>query len=104
MSKVTQYVVDDTKVCVRFSKVNLKEVQSLLQKTLLEKNEKGRQKWKEPCIIVRLLANMLRIPIKIQFVSHVILFQETLEYYNVISICYGWQQPPLNLSFRVSIF
>jgi hypothetical protein len=46
---------------------------------------------------------MLKIPIKTQFVSQVILFQETLEYYNVISICYGWQQL-FNLSFRVLIF
>jgi hypothetical protein len=83
----------------------LKEIQSLLQKTLLEKkqNEKGKKKWKKSCIIIRILAKMLRIPIKKQFVSQVILFQETIEYYNVISICYGWQQL-LSLSFKVSIF
>jgi hypothetical protein len=81
MSKVTQYAIDDSKVCIWFSKVNLKEIQSLLQKTLLEKkqNEKGKQKWKKSCIIVRILAKMLRIPIKTHFFSQVILFQETLE-------------------------
>jgi hypothetical protein len=46
MSKVTQYAIDDIKVCIWFSKINLKEIQSLLQKILLEKkqNEKGKQK------------------------------------------------------------
>ncbi len=40
MSKVTQYAIDDIKVCVWFSKVNLKKIQSLLQKILLEKKKK----------------------------------------------------------------
>ncbi len=40
MSNVTQYAIDDSKVCVWFSKENLKEIQSLLQKTLLEKKTK----------------------------------------------------------------
>jgi hypothetical protein len=32
MSKVAQYVIDDTNIYVEFSKVSLKEAQSLLQK------------------------------------------------------------------------
>jgi hypothetical protein len=34
MSMVTQYAIDDVKIYVGFSKVSLKIVQSLLQKTI----------------------------------------------------------------------
>jgi hypothetical protein len=34
MSNATQYVVNNAKVCARFSKVNLKVVQSSLQKSI----------------------------------------------------------------------
>jgi hypothetical protein len=35
MSKATQYAIDDNKFCARFFKVNLKEVQFTLQKTII---------------------------------------------------------------------
>jgi hypothetical protein len=34
MSKATQYVTNDAKVCVKFSKGGLKAIQSLLQKNV----------------------------------------------------------------------
>jgi hypothetical protein len=41
------------------------------------------------CIIARLSVRMFKTLVKTQFASRVILFQDTLEYQNVISICYG---------------
>jgi hypothetical protein len=86
--KGAQYGIDDTKVCVGLSKVSLKEAQSSLQKTStwIKKFGKGWQEWKRSCIIIGQHAKMLKTPVKTQFASHVILFQETLKYYNVISI------------------
>lgn len=81
-------------VCWGFLEVNFFLNQSLLQKTITQtkKSRKGRVEWKESYIVARLFAQMLRILMKIMFVSQIILFQETLEFQNVISICYGWQQ------------
>jgi len=57
-----------------------------LEKTFKE----GRQKWKDSCIIARLPFQMLKIPMKIQFASQVILFKKTFEYHNAILIYYRW--------------
>lgn len=40
---------------------------------------------------------------KTMFVSQIILFEETLEFQNVISICYGWQQAT-HMSSKVHVF
>ncbi len=45
---------------------------------------------------------MFKTPVKTWFASKVILFKETLEYWNEISICYGWHQA-LHLSSRVPV-
>jgi hypothetical protein len=42
MLTVTQSTIDDTKVCANLSKVNLKEVQSSLQKTIIWTNKFGK--------------------------------------------------------------
>jgi hypothetical protein len=54
------------KSCVGLSKVSLKEARSSLQKiiTWIKKPRKGKQEWKEFCIIVRLFIKMLRILMK----------------------------------------
>jgi hypothetical protein len=64
---------------------------------------KGRAKWKESCIVARLFAKMLKTLMKTMFVSQIILFQETLEFQNVISICSGWQQAT-HMSSKVHVF
>jgi hypothetical protein len=91
MSEVAQYATDDTKMCAKYLEVNLKEVQSSLQKTITwtKQPRKGKAKWKGSCIIARLLAKMLKALVKIQSATCVILFRETLKYQNAISICYG---------------
>lgn len=35
MSKATKYAIDDTKVCARFSNLNLKNAQTSLHKTIM---------------------------------------------------------------------
>jgi hypothetical protein len=37
MSKATKYVIDDTKVCARFSNLNLKNARASLHKTIIWK-------------------------------------------------------------------
>jgi hypothetical protein len=63
---------------------------------------KGQHKWKDYCIIVKLPFRMLRTPIKTRFALQVLLFQKTLEYQNVVSICYG-RQHVVHLSSSVLV-
>jgi hypothetical protein len=44
MSRATQYVANNAKVCARFSKVNLKVVQLSLQKTITWTKKIGQRK------------------------------------------------------------
>ncbi len=54
MSKVVQYATNDAKVYLGFKKVNLKAIQTLLQKKIIwtKKSGKGKQECKYVCIIV----------------------------------------------------
>jgi hypothetical protein len=105
MSKANQYLTNKNNVCVGFSKVSLKEVQFSLQKTITWINVfgKGRQEWKKSCSVGRLFAKMLKTLMKTSFASQVILFCETLEYWNVIVIYYKWQHG-FHLSSIVLVF
>jgi hypothetical protein len=51
--------------------MNLKGVQASLQKTITwtKKFVKGRQEWKDSCIIAGLPSRMLKTPIKTRFAS-----------------------------------
>ncbi len=102
MFKATQYATNDTKMCVGFSKVNLKGVQTSLQNTIIWTKTpwKRKQEWKDSCIIVSLAIKMLKTPVKTKFASRVILFQETIAYQDAIFICYGWHQM-LHLQSRI---
>jgi hypothetical protein len=64
---------------------------------------KGRQEWKESCIVPRFPSKMSRTPMKTWFASRMIIFQETLENRNVISNYYK-QQQAINLPSKVPIF
>lgn len=66
MSKVAQYATDDIKMCVKFLEVNLKEIQSSLQKiiTWTKKSKKGKAQWKESCIVIGPPIKMLKDPVK----------------------------------------
>jgi hypothetical protein len=57
--------------CARFSEVSLKNVQTSMQKiiTWIKKSKKGKQKWKNFCIIVGLLTRMLKSHVKTQCAS-----------------------------------
>jgi hypothetical protein len=85
------YAIDDAKVYQGFSKMNLKAIQATLHKTIpwTKKPNKGRQKWKDLCIIARLPTKMFKTFVKMQFVSRIGLFQKKFEYQIAISICYG---------------
>jgi hypothetical protein len=69
MFKVAQYAIDDIKVSTGFFEVSLKGVQASLQKTITwtKKFGKGRQEWKDSCIIVGLPPRMLKTPVKTRF-------------------------------------
>jgi hypothetical protein len=99
------YAIDNNaKVYHGFSKVNLKGVQTSLQKTITwtKKFRKRRQKWKVSCVIIVLLTWMFKTPTKMHFTSRIILFKKTLEYQNPISICHGRQQV-LHLSLKCQL-
>jgi hypothetical protein len=57
-----------------------------------KKISEGEAKWKDFCIIIRLLIRMFKILMNTKFVSYVILFPKKFQYQNAISICYGWLQ------------
>ncbi len=92
MSKVAQYATNDAKVYLDFKKVNLKAIQTSLQKIIIwtKKSGKGKQECKYVCIIVRLLVRLFKNPMKTCFALRIILFQEILEYQNALPICYAW--------------
>jgi hypothetical protein len=93
MSKATQYAIDDTRVCAHMMEVSLKQAQATLQKTMtwVKKNVKGLHEWKDVCHLAGFLTKILKTSTKTRFASHVILVQETFQYQDAISICYGHQ-------------
>ncbi len=91
MSKVCQYATNDVKLCIGMKEASLKDTQQAMQKiiTQITKFGKGWQEWDKACIEVNTLATRkLKTPMKTRFASRVVLFQETLQYANVINICY----------------
>ena len=81
--------------------VSLKDAQKSLQSciTWTKKSGKGRQEWDKACIDAGLPTRKLKTPVKTRFASKVVLFQETQEYADAISICYRRQS--LKLQARV---
>jgi ferric iron reductase protein FhuF len=69
----------------------LKAIETSIQRaiTWIKKSGKRRTKWKDVCIIARLLIKILKKITKMQFVSKKILFLNTFTYQNVMSIYYG---------------
>ena len=79
----------------------MKDAQKSLQSciTWTKKSGKGRQEWDRACIDAGLPTRKLKTPVKTRFASKVVLFQETQEYADAISICYRRQS--LKLQARV---
>ena len=71
----------------------MKDAQKSLQSciTWTKKSGKGRQEWDRACIDAGLPTRKLKTPVKTRFASKVVLFQETQEYADAISICYRRQ-------------
>ncbi len=88
MFKACQYAINDTNIGYG-KEVNVVKVQSALYKTItwITKLRKGRLEWELACE-VDLRAWKLKSLVKICFAWKVVLFQETLEYYETINICY----------------
>jgi hypothetical protein len=76
------YAIENAKVYHGFSKLNLKGVQTSLQKTITwtKKSRKKRQKWKVSCVIIGLLTRMFKTPMKMHFASRISLFKKTFKY------------------------
>jgi len=81
---------NEVKVGANMKEVNLKDVQVVFHKTITwtKKFEKGKHEWEKACHEANLLHKKLKSSMKTHFASKAILFQETLEYVNVINICY----------------
>ena len=88
-------------MCKGMKEVSLKDAQKSLQSciTWMKKSGKGRQEWDKACIDAGLPTRKLKTPVKTRFASKVVLFQETQEYADAISICYRRQS--LKLQARV---
>ena len=71
----------------------MKDAQKSLQSciTWTKKSGKGCQEWDRACIDAGLPTRKLKTPVKTRFASKVVLFQETQEYADAISICYRRQ-------------
>jgi hypothetical protein len=90
MSKACQYATNEVKVGVNMKKINLKDVQVVLQKTITwtKKSKKDKHEWEKACHEANLLHKKFKTSKKTHFASKAILFKETLEYVNVINLCY----------------
>ena len=88
-------------MCKGMKEVSLKDAQKSLQSciTWTKKSGKGCQEWDRACIDAGLPTRKLKTPVKTRFASKVVLFQETQEYADAISICYRRQS--LKLQARV---
>ncbi len=82
--------------------MNLKRIQSSLQNTITLINffGKGRQEWKNSCIITRLSTKMFKTLMTIPLLHMSSCFKKTIEYQYEIFICYRCQQV-LHLSFKM---
>jgi hypothetical protein len=56
------------------------------------KSSKGCNKWHKTSLNIGLSHQKLKTLVKTWFISKVILFQETLEYFDAINLCYGRQE------------
>jgi hypothetical protein len=94
LAKHIKYACNDSKVFIGFKEVSLKAIRSTLQNTItwIKKFSKRCNKWHRACLDDGLAHQKLKTLVKIRFASKVILFQETLEYYNAINLCYERQE------------
>ena len=101
MSKVCQYATNDEQMCKGMKEVSLKNAHKSLQSciTWTKKLGKGRQEWDKACIDAGLPTRKLKTHVKTRFAPKVVLFQETQEYADAISIFYMRQS--LKLQARV---
>ena len=101
MSKVYQYATNDEQMCKGMKEKSLKNAKKSLQSciTWTKKSGKGCQEWEKACIDARLPTRKLKTPVKTRCASKMVLFQETQEYADAISMCYKRQS--LKLQARV---
>jgi hypothetical protein len=84
-------VRNDDKIFIRLRNVSVKEAQSGLHKTItwIKKSKKGRQEWEQAHFESGMWHHKLKTLLKTIFTSKVIMFEETLEFKNVIILCNG---------------
>ncbi len=97
MLKACQYAMNETKVGACMKEVSLKNAQATFQKTITwtRKFGKARLEWEKAYHEANMQHKKLKTLVKTHFASKVILFQETLEYVNVINIYYTQQSSTL---------
>jgi hypothetical protein len=76
ISKCCQYATNDTKVCANVILISIKLAQSILQKTIISTkiSGKGWQEWHKACLDAGVFPWKLKIQMKTQFASRIILF------------------------------
>lgn len=86
-------MTNDDKVYVGLNLVSVKYFKLVLQKTITWKKtlSKGKKKWEKTSITSEMSHQKLKTPIKTRFVNKVITFEETLEFKQIILLCYGRQ-------------
>jgi len=91
MSKCFQYATDDTKVSIGLTSISIKNVNLFYKKPSPgpKKVEKGVKSGRKLVWIWTYIHTNLKTLMKTRFFSKVLLFQETLEFKNIIACCYG---------------
>jgi hypothetical protein len=86
-------VTNNDKVYVGLNLVSVKYVKLVCKRQLHGKKtlSKGKQKWEKTCITSEMLHRKLKTPIKTRFVNKVITFEETLEFKQILLLCYERQ-------------
>ncbi len=101
--------MNEIKVGVGMKEVSLKDAQVVLQKiiTWTKKSGKGRLEWEKACHESSMQHRKLKTSMKTHFASKLILFQETLEFVNVINTYYTpqnlalWARVPSGLTWAI---
>ncbi len=86
-------MTNDDKVYAGLNLVSVKYFKLLCKRQLHGKKtlSKGKKKWEKTSIISEMSHQKLKTLIKTRFVNKVITFEETLEFKQIILLCYGKQ-------------
>ena len=93
MSKACQYATTNDKVGCGMKDVSIKHAQAAIHKCITwpKKSGKGRQEWNRACLDSGKRPRKLNTPVKTRLASKVIMFEEALQFWQIIFLCYSRQ-------------